>query len=398
MDKRNCNRRTKLLVWLVLLAAALALLAIHPLAVGASAPPEQDDWEVAEKTVLGRDYRYEDYYLPFSQFAPSADGDTYPTYVYAPSSNVKWHGIQYDSWHGTLRVTAGCESTPGWNVEVYCYDKDKWFQSDRCHSLYGSVMQKVQWILCNYFPQTGEPSGLSDDQKGAAVQEAIWHFRNGTSVSGAAAAIVNAANAAGAELYTPWTLELTPASDTNPVDTQHTVTAELLDSNNDGVEGWTVSFSVTGANSASGSDTTDSNGIATFTYTGSNAGDDTITAQVSYVELGAYRWRYSSDKQDLVKANPHPRTLTDTATKKWLPAECEVHATLSGEGCLEPGQQATLQVSTSGTICPGTLHYEWYRDGTKIPGAPDASSYTTGVGGVYKVKAVSYTHLRAHET
>ena len=42
--------------------------------------------------------------------------------------------------------------------------------------------------------------------------------------------------------------------------------------------GETVNFTVSGANSATGSNTTDSNGQAVFCYTGTNTGLDTIVA------------------------------------------------------------------------------------------------------------------------
>jgi Bacterial Ig-like domain (group 1)/Beta-propeller repeat len=76
----------------------------------------------------------------------------------------------------------------------------------------------------------------------------------------------------------PMALTLTPAADTNPVGTSHTVTATVTDFGGNRVPGVTVRFSVTGANPASGSATTDANGQATFTYTGNNAGSDAIHA------------------------------------------------------------------------------------------------------------------------
>ena len=77
---------------------------------------------------------------------------------------------------------------------------------------------------------------------------------------------------------TPATLTLSPAADTNPVGTPHTVTATVEDAGGNPVSGVTVRFSVTGANGASGADVTDANGQATFTYTGTVAGLDTISA------------------------------------------------------------------------------------------------------------------------
>lgn len=74
------------------------------------------------------------------------------------------------------------------------------------------------------------------------------------------------------------TLALTPATDTNPEDTAHTVTAHVEGADGNSAAGVTVRFSVTGANSASGTGTTDASGNATFTFTGAKAGTDTITA------------------------------------------------------------------------------------------------------------------------
>ena len=72
-------------------------------------------------------------------------------------------------------------------------------------------------------------------------------------------------------------LTLTPEVDENPVGTQHTVTATLSNQNGP-LSGRTILFSVAGANSASGTGTTDGSGQATFTYTGDEHRCDTITA------------------------------------------------------------------------------------------------------------------------
>jgi Tol biopolymer transport system component len=76
----------------------------------------------------------------------------------------------------------------------------------------------------------------------------------------------------------PKTVTLTPASATNPVATQHCVTAHVVDVFGNPVSGVTALFSVTGANPKSGSAVTDANGNATFCYTGLTAGADTIVA------------------------------------------------------------------------------------------------------------------------
>ena len=91
-------------------------------------------------------------------------------------------------------------------------------------------------------------------------------------------------------------LTLAPATATNPVGTPHTVTATLTGPS---VADKTVSFTVTGANApASGTGTTDLNGITTFTYTGTNVGHDQIDAC------------YNADLEP-------PCEATASATKDW---------------------------------------------------------------------------------
>src|SRR3989449_1605831 len=81
------------------------------------------------------------------------------------------------------------------------------------------------------------------------------------------------------EIGAPATLTLTPAAATNPVNTQHCVTATVEDASGNPTPDITVRFTVTGAVNTSGSATTDANGQATFCYTGPTApGADAITA------------------------------------------------------------------------------------------------------------------------
>jgi hypothetical protein len=115
----------------------------------------------------------------------------------------------------------------------------------------------------------------------------------------------------------PATLTLAPAADANTAGEEHCVTATVEDAFGNPTPGITVRFSVTGANSASGSDTTDANGEATFCYTGTAAGADAIHA---YVDTDA------DSTQDV--GEPF-----GDATKAWAPA---APATLT----LEPAADA----------------------------------------------------------
>ena len=77
----------------------------------------------------------------------------------------------------------------------------------------------------------------------------------------------------------PATLTLNPPAATNPVDTEHCVTATVQDASGNAVANVVVRFEVSGSVETSGSATTDANGEATFCYDGPPLpGADTITA------------------------------------------------------------------------------------------------------------------------
>jgi hypothetical protein len=93
---------------------------------------------------------------------------------------------------------------------------------------------------------------------------------------------------------------LSPISASNPVGTDHTVTAKVADALGNPVSGVLVTFNViSGPNTGdNGTDTTDSSGEATFTYTG-NGGTGTDQIQASFV-----------DSQENTKTS-------NTVTKEW---------------------------------------------------------------------------------
>jgi hypothetical protein len=76
----------------------------------------------------------------------------------------------------------------------------------------------------------------------------------------------------------PARIVLTPAVMAGPVETDQTFTATVLDVAGFPVSDIFVRFAVTGANSAMGTAKTTKDGTATFTYTGTTGGSDTITA------------------------------------------------------------------------------------------------------------------------
>src|SRR5918998_1276146 len=80
--------------------------------------------------------------------------------------------------------------------------------------------------------------------------------------------------------HNPPQLTLEPATATNTVGEEHCVTARLRGQGhgNQPIAGATIRFSVSGANSATGTGVTDNPGRATFCYTGTKADEDMITA------------------------------------------------------------------------------------------------------------------------
>lgn len=112
----------------------------------------------------------------------------------------------------------------------------------------------------------------------------------------------NPAAVGGAQVVVPTDVTLDPPTATNPVGTTHTVTATV---SADGVAqvGVVVTFTVSGANAGAtgvcvpADCRTDANGQVSFTYTGTNAGNDTITA--SFVDAQG-------------------QTVTGTAGKLWV--------------------------------------------------------------------------------
>jgi hypothetical protein len=101
----------------------------------------------------------------------------------------------------------------------------------------------------------------------------------------------------------PASLALSPQTATNPIDTEHCVTAHVEDAGANAVPDTTVRFSTEGATATSGSAATDSAGDAQYCYTGPPLpGSDTITAYAD------------TNEDDAI----NPGEPGDTATKSWV--------------------------------------------------------------------------------
>ncbi|KKO18470.1 MAG: hypothetical protein BROFUL_02834, partial [Candidatus Brocadia fulgida] len=143
--------------------------------------------------------------------------------------------------------------------------------------------------------------------------------------------------------YTPWmasfdscleTIVLSPASATNPIGSQHTVTATVTNDALEPVADIAVSFEIVfGPHAgATGTDTTDSNGQATFTYTGTLEGTDIIEA--SFTDF-------------------HGRTITSgPVTKTWESSSSTPTPTPTPTPSPTPTPEPTPSPTPSPTPCP----------------------------------------------
>jgi hypothetical protein len=145
-------------------------------------------------------------------------------------------------------------------------------------------------------------------------------------------------------------LTLAPKTETDDVFTQASETATVKDASANAVPGVVVRFTVTGANPGSGSQTTDQFGQAVFSYTGQNAGIDTITA---------YADKNNNGVQD-------PGEPSDTATKTWVvPSStpgCEIKITGGGSIIAANGDQGTFGGNAQITSTGGPSGQEQYQD------------------------------------
>jgi len=131
---------------------------------------------------------------------------------------------------------------------------------------------------------------------------------------------------------------------TAPVGGTATATATVTDQNGNPIEGVRVDFTVTGANAQTGFAYTDASGDAVFTYTGTNAGTDTITAAVQSITSSPVTQTWTA---------PAPTTVTTklsagqtTGTSVTVPAGTAVtdSATLSGANAATATGSVTYNV------------------------------------------------------
>ena len=145
----------------------------------------------------------------------------------------------------------------------------------------------------------------------------------------------------------PATLDLTPATATNVVDTQHCVTATVKDAFDNVTPGITVDFSVaptTFRTPSSGNAVTDASGQAKFCYTSALPGNDVISA-------------FADTSGDGIKNGAEP---DDSAAKTWIlptsTAGCKV--TYGGRITTSDGDKATFGGNAKGSGPSGQEEYQ----------------------------------------
>jgi hypothetical protein len=148
----------------------------------------------------------------------------------------------------------------------------------------------------------------------------------------------------------PASLTLAPKTATNPVDSQHCVTATVKDASGTPTPNITVRFSVTGSVNTSGSRITNANGRARFCYQGpALPGSDVISA-------------YADSDKDHTQDTGEP---SDTAAKVWtLPsgtALCVVKITNGGWIVANNGDRASfggVAKESSALVASGNEEYQ----------------------------------------
>ncbi|HET6830811.1 MAG TPA: Ig-like domain-containing protein [Solirubrobacterales bacterium] len=176
--------------------------------------------------------------------------------------------------------------------------------------------------------------------------------------------------AVGGEPVIPPTLALTPETASNPVNTPHTVTAELKDNLGNPVPGSDIVFEVSGANpQPAATVTTGSDGTATHTYTGTSAGTDTIKACLD---------NNGNDACDTGE-------VTDTATKTWTGAgNAAPTADAGADQTVASGAAVSLDGTGSSDPDADPLTYSWTQTGgpaVTLTGADTATpSFTAPTG------------------
>ena len=206
-------------------------------------------------------------------------------------------------------ATDGCQS-------IYTSPKD----FSAAPTFFASFPARLEDMECDNLDFPGVGAMWSKDAYDTTLN--AWEIPNGSCIFGGGRSDIT----------------LNPSDATNDVGTTHTVTANVTDRNGP-VAGASVLFTVTGANTASGTGTTDTSGNASFTYTGTAAGDDTITAC------------YDKDNSGTCDSGEP----TATATKHWIVRNADLSVVKTGPPFVANGGPITYSIAVTNNG-PATAH------------------------------------------
>ena len=149
---------------------------------------------------------------------------------------------------------------------------------------------------------------------------------------------------------------LSPASATNPVGAPHTLTAKVVDDSGDPVSGQLVNFKITAGPNAgmTGSGTTNASGDATWTYTSTVTGTDTIEA--SFTNSDGVTFTSNDVTKTWVTGSLSPTTTTTS-----LSGGGQSGTTISVPSGTPVTDQATLTGADAATAS-GTITYNVFSD------------------------------------
>jgi len=190
---------------------------------------------------------------------------------------------------------------------------------------------------------------------------------------------------------TPTRLTLSPKAATNTVGTKHCVTATVTDVFGNPVPGVTVNFSVTGANTASGSQVTDASGQAQFCYTGTVAGTDVISAYADTNNNGVFDPGEPRDEAAKEWTAGAPATLTlspPTATNTVGDKHCVTATVKDAFG--NPVQGVTVRFTVVGAAA--TFSTPASGQGTTNAAGQTTFCFTAALPGVNGIHAFADTN------
>lgn len=181
----------------------------------------------------------------------------------------------------------------------------------------------------------------------------------------------------------PAQITLSPKVATNVVGNEHCVTATVTNAIGNPKKDIDVVFSVTGANSAGGTETTDAAGTATSCYTGTVAGVDVITAFADANKNGVMDLGEPSDTASKTWTPGPPATLTlapKTATNVVDAQHCVTATVKDQYGNATPAItvrfSVTGSVTTSGSVLTnGSGQATFCYQGPPLAGADVITAY-----------------------